>query len=276
MTEEGKEPQKPSRWSTEWWWDVNLLLKKAHTLYQKAEAAGKPTMVAKAASVIIELRKWQPVAGRIRKTLPAALDVLKVFYAPKTWGPGPSIVFPEFDVDKVARQAQTKPMSDRFGNAKYFRLGDKDAFMGPVWIGNDRATLENIIRTGSVLLVEGPFDLLAVRCTCPKVPSMTSLTKKLGWKHLAYLRMLGVQKVFLMFDNELSEIGDTAMIDTTKKLQRKGIAVESLECPAKDASKALESVQKFERLKTLLDGVASQLIATAVTVTDDDDVIEED
>lgn len=276
MTDEGKAPQKPSRWSTEWWWDVDILLKKAHTLYQKAEAAGKSTMVSKAATIITELRNWKPVAGRIRKTLPAALQVLQVFYAPKTWGPGPSIVFPEFDVDGIARQAQTKPMSDRFGNAKYFRLGDKDAFMGPVWIGNDRPTLEAIIRTGSVLLVEGPFDLLAVRCTCPKVPSMTSLTKKLGWKHIAYLRMLGVQKVYLMFDNELSEVGDTAMIDTTKKLQRKGIAVETLECPAKDASKALESVQKFERLKSLLDGVASQLIATAVTVSDDDNVIEED
>jgi hypothetical protein len=273
MTEEGRSPQKPSRWSTEWWWDVDALLKRAHTFYKKAEGLGKPSIIAKASSVIIELRNWQSVATRIRKTLPAALDALQCFYAPKDWGPGPSIVFPEFDVDGVARQAQIKPMSGRFGDAKYFRLGDKDAFMGPIWVGNDRATREAVISSGSVLLVEGPFDLLAVRCVCPRMPSMTPLTKKLGWKHLAWLQMYGVEKVYLMFDNELSEVGGTAMIETTKKLQRRGIAVEMLQCPAKDASKALESVQKFERLKAVLEGAASQVMPSAVII--DNDVIEE-
>jgi L-fucose isomerase-like protein len=85
--------------------------------------------------------------------------------------------------------------------------------------------------------------------------------------------MYGVEKVYLMFDNELSEVGGTAMIETTKKLQRKGIAVEVLQCPAKDASKALESVQKFERLKAILEGAASQAMPSAVTVGND--VIEE-
>ena len=271
---ENEEPKKAPRWASEWWWDVQALLDRAHALYTKAVKAGKPTMPDKAAEVLLELRKWKSVAHRIKSTLPEALKDLQVFYAPEGWGPGPMEVFPEFDVDGKARQAQSKPMSDRFGSGKYFRIGDKDAFMGPIWVGNDPDTVEEIVATASVLLVEGPFDLVAVRATEPRIPSMTSLTKKLGWKHIAYLSMLGVSKVYLLFDSELSEVGDVAMSLTMKKLNQVGIEVEILECPAKDPSKALESIQKFDRLKTLLNGVASRTRPTLVNMVDE--VIEEE
>jgi hypothetical protein len=130
-------------------------------------------------------------------------------------------------------------------------IGEKELMVGPVWIGNDPETIDAIVRTGTVLNVEGPFDLVGVRVAAPTLPSISSTTKKLGKKHIAYLRMLGVERIIQMYDNEKSGVGAAAMESTQWEL-RGEIEVIPLECPAKDPSDALKSVTKFERLRSIL------------------------
>ena len=87
--------------------------------------------------------------------------------------------------------------------------------------------------------MEGPFDLLALRLLCPLYPTMSPLTKRLGKQHVAYLRILGVRRLLLMYDNEAQgvesmeqqerQIGDMQVIPCT--------------CPKKDPSKALEKYE---------------------------------
>jgi hypothetical protein len=100
--------------------------------------------------------------------------------------------------------------------------------------------------------VEGAFDILAARLVCPDVPILSSLTKMLGKHHLAYLTMLGVNQLVLMFDNEEAK-GDRSMGAGNMSMAQqaatiKTMQVTTIDCPASDPSEALKDPEKTKRL----------------------------
>ena len=243
-----------------WYQKVPDLIAKVDGLYAEATAAGKTyTKLSVTQQKIVEARKWQVSLPFIHKNFDRILTELGCFYVPKTLQPGPMIVFPLRDIFGVPTRAQTKPFegSGEFG-PKYMYLGKKSKeFAGPCWIGNDQGTLRRIISQRRVVLVEGAFDLLANRLVAPDVPSLSPLTKSLGHEHQVYLRMLGVDTIYLMFDNEKPkdedhDIGGGEL--SMRALQRdiKDMKVELLYCPSSDPSKCLESYTKALQLRSLL------------------------
>lgn len=218
---------------------------------------------------MVPVRKWDRTASLILPSLREACRTVRCFYIPNNYACGPAFAFPEYDVDGIPKRAQLKPLHDRFGPGKYMTIGEKESMIGPVWLGNDPETIEAIIRTGTVLNVEGPFDLMGVRVAAPSLPSLSSTTKKLGKKHVAYLKMLGVERIIQMYDNEKSGIGAEAMEQTARAL-RGEIDVIQLECPAKDPSDALKSLVKLERLRNILSPYCGGETTLVVEEEDDD------
>ncbi len=224
-----------------WWQDIGKLIEKSITIYDKVEK--DPISIT--ASKIIEERSWivKP------EDLYGAIKDLGFLYIPKKLFPGPMFLFPEIDVEGKLR-AQTKPLHSMFGPGKYFSMGvSKDEFTGPIWLGNDPSTISLILKSGFVVLVEGPFDLLAARAMAPSIPIMSSLTKTIGKKHEEYLRILGVKNIYLMYDND--EAGKKSM-DILPNLV-KTMKITPLECPASDPSDCLKSRLKKEALKRVLE-----------------------
>ena len=222
-----------------WWNDLSELRSRTDRVYAKVER----NIWQVTAEKMIALRKWEV---KEEKLMPI-LEELGIYYVPKTMLPGPMFVFPEYDAMGKLTRAQTKPLHDLFGEGKYHTLGvKKEAFLGPVWLGNSDATLQKVLDTKSVLLVEGPFDLIATRLVT-NAPVMSSLTKSIGEKHEVYLRLLGVEQIYLMFDNETSEAGERSASWLAKTLS---IPTMLLTCPREDPSKCLETVPskiKFKR-----------------------------
>jgi hypothetical protein len=117
-------------------------------------------------------------------------------------------------------------------------------------------------------LVEGPFDLLACWVLAPEVPVMSPLTKRLGNEHQAYLQMLGLRRVYLMFDNELPSAGHSigagnlAMKQHSKDLSRY-FDVRTLLCPSCDPSEALKNGYTAEKLRSILRSVVRHPVSSA-------------
>lgn len=244
-----------------WYQKVPDLVQKINGLYAEATAAGKTyTKLSITQQKVLEAREWQAALPLIQKNFDRILTELNCFYVPKTVQPGPMIVFPMRDVFGIATRAQTKPFegSAEHGAGKYMYLGlPSKEFAGPSWLGNDSATLRRIIERRWVVLVEGAFDLMACRLVCPDVPSLSPLTKSLGPSHQAYLRMLGVDTIFLMFDNEKPKDEDHDMGGgeiSMRALKRdiKDMKVDILYCPASDPAQCLKTFTKTGQLRTLL------------------------
>lgn len=190
---------------------------------------------------------------------------------PQGLAAGPAFVFPIIDTDRKVEYAQTMPLEGSVlgGKSKYRFIGSGP--VGPTWLGNTDETIQTVVSTGQVVLVEGPFDLLACRVLAPEVPVMSPLTKRLGKGHQAYLRMLGLRRVCLMFDNELPSAGHSigagnlAMKQHTKELSRY-FDVRTLLCPSSDPSEALKNGYTSEKLRSMLRGVvrASLVLSTGV------------
>lgn len=226
-----------------WWQDIPRLISRSLAIYEKLEK--DPTQITSAK--IKEQREWVVAEKEI---MPAVRD-LNFLYVPKKLFPGPMFIFPEVDTEGKLR-AQTKPLHTVFGASKYYSIGTaQEDFLGPIWLGNSDNTLELIIKHKLVVLVEGPFDLLACRILAPDVPIMSSLTKNIGKRHQEYLRILGVKNIILLFDND--EPGLVAM--EALKNWIKTMKVSSLLCPAEDPSDCLKSSVKKEMLKALLEQV---------------------
>lgn len=224
-----------------WWNDLNELRVRTEKAYAKAQR----DMWQVTAERMIQLRGWDCSEERL-------IPVLKEFgmyYVPKTLIPGPMFVFPEYDVMGRITRAQTKPLHDLFGEGKYHTLGvKKDAFLGPVWLGNSDRTLEMMMEMRSIVVVEGPFDLIAAKTICPNLPIMSSLTKSMGNQHEEYLKILGVKNVFLLYDND--EAGDKSVYWMDKTF---GIPITKMTCPGSDPSDCLKNSILKTRLKRVLD-----------------------
>jgi hypothetical protein len=245
-----------------WYHQTPDLLKKIDDLYAEATASGKTyTKLSVTQQKVVAARGWSPSLLLTAKNFDRVLTELDCFYVPKNVQPGPMVVFPIRDIEGIPTRCQTKPFegSAEFGPHKYTYLGLKSKeFRGPCWLGNDLATLRRVIEQRRVVLVEGAFDILASRLVVPEdgVPVMSSLTKSLGAGHLAYLRMLGIDTLHLMFDNEKPkenyDIGGGEL--SMRALQRDvtSMKVDILYCPSSDPSECLKSYAKAQQLRNLL------------------------
>jgi hypothetical protein len=223
--------------------DVPRIIAETKLIYQRlVEKYPDKTLEATTIQKIIQERHWEeslPIyEGRFRDVVTR----LGCLYIPKLIIPGPAFIFPMRSADGTYPRAQTKPLE---GSAlwsvdgKYQYVGDKEKYIGPNWLGNDPETIRQIIETQSVMCVEGPFDLLAMRLICPSFPIMSPLTKKVGKNHIAYLRILGVKRLLLMYDNEIQ--GEESMEQQRRNI--KVMQVITCECTKKDPSKALEKYE---------------------------------
>jgi hypothetical protein len=250
------------RYRDGWYQDVPLLIQKADALFAAWRDEGKPqdrfSKAAVTKNKIYDSRGWLPSKTMIDKNFDAALKTLNPFYLPTAQPPGPAFVFPLRDLDNVCRQAQVRPVkgSPLFGKDKYLTLGYAHVFKGPRWFGNDWETIRLIIKARTVVLVEGPFDLLACRLIAPGTPALCTLTKKVSDDHIDYLSILGVKTIHLMFDNEKDGDTNRKALNTTRKMIRERCVtkmnVEMQTCPEHDASKALQKRLTALELRNLL------------------------
>jgi hypothetical protein len=215
-----------------WWNDLNELRSRTDKLYERI---GRDIWQV-TAEKMIELRGWKVKEPEV---IPV-IQELGAYYVPKKMFPGPMFVFPETDASGHLTRAQTKPLHDLFGEGKYHALGvNRKEFLGPIWLGNTDPTLEQILQLKSAVLVEGPFDLIATRILSPHFPILSPLTKTIGSHHIAYLKILGVKSLYILFDNEESEAG---FISKQIISRDSGFRVDALgECPGGDPSAALQS-----------------------------------
>jgi hypothetical protein len=243
--------------STGWFQDVHKLIEENDTLFA--------TKLQLTRDKIVELRGWEPSLMFTQANFDQVLAEMNIFYVPKVMEPGPVIVFPQRDLYGNYRRARVKPVGWELilnGEVtRYPAIGIKQEFKGPAWLGNSREMLVRIIKAKAVLLVEGPFDILAVRLLYPELPVLSAATDYIGSKHWDYLRILGVRKVYVMFDQDAGDgngrggAGTEAMNNMVRKVKRNlhwKMAVQPLVCPAKDPSKALESYLGATKLRMLL------------------------
>ena len=186
------------------WSMMCRLARETDEAYARLAELGKPSKLAVTKAKIYANRRWKAASAYIEKNFDAVLERMNVFYLPKALAPA-AFVFPLRDLDGRWGQAQVRPFEDSplfLPDHKYRRLGVPYAFNGPAWCGNDDETLRQVITKRAVTLVEGPFDILACKLLVRiRARSLSSLTKGVTQDHADYLRILGVNRINLMFDN---------------------------------------------------------------------------
>jgi hypothetical protein len=242
----------------EWWQtDVARVMQETEDFYTRVAAVNPDkAKLPFTKKKTIEVRGWASTLRMYEKNFESVLKQLGFFYIPNRLVPGPAFIFPIQDAEGKFTSAQTKPLecSVLSGLGKYRYIGSKP--FSPRWLGNDHATLKKIIDGRKVMVVEGPFDLLAVRLLCPEVPIISPLTKVVGVQHRAYLRMLGVTDLLLMYDNEEAKEGKTegagnlSMIQQTSTI--KEMRVTPLFCPKSDPSECLKNELYAEKLRKII------------------------
>lgn len=242
------------------WWetDVERVLAETTVFYDRvAELHPNKNKLTFTKGKVVEAREWAPTLKMYDKHFEEVLKQLGFTYIPNRIIPGPAFIFPIRDVDGKLSCAQTKPLEGSMlavPGMKYRYIGNKPA--GPRWLGNDHQTLKKIIELRKVMLVEGPFDLLAARLLCPNVPIMSPLTKTAGKNHITYLRMLGVNTLLLMYDNEEAKGGKAAGAGNMSMEQQaasiKTMKVTPLICPKSDPSVCLKTPIYAEKLKSTI------------------------
>ena len=238
--------------------DVRYLIQETEALYaQQIIPKGGPDRWQAAADRIVPHRKWEPALPVIRTNLYPILKELDVFFVPKHLQPGPCFVFPHWDTTGEPVRGKIRPvgwdliMRDMKSGtdtiAKYGLLGLKHEFKGPTWMGNSDRVIGLMMKLKFVILVEGPFDVLACRLLFPDLPVMSSGTKSLNEQHLTYLKVLGVETVVLLFDNEKGKLagdygaGKRASLGVSRAIVAMGMQPIVRMCPSKnDPSACLE------------------------------------
>lgn len=254
----------PYERAPEWYEDIPNLLTETEQLYDRIVAKwpnrGKRTVTGQK---MVEVRGWQAsmrlIAGNFH-----ILDELEVAYIPKVMQPGPCFLFPLRDADGKYRYAQVKPLPGSVigGTGKYRFIGSEP--LGPRLMGFVHSTIEQVLNSRSVVVVEGAFDCIACKLLSPDVPVLSPLTKKLSLRmHVPVLRMLGVRTLYLMYDNEASGQGNKAMEVEAQTLS-KFFNVQILLCPATDPSEALKSATVASKLKRMLDSTRFPKASEAV------------
>jgi hypothetical protein len=243
--------------SEEWFHDIPKVMEKTDALYAELVKAGKTSGRNETTKKkIYENRGW--LKRFVEPNFDSVLNRLQVFYLPKALRPGPAFVFPLRDLEGRYNQAQCRPFPESYlfmPDHKYRRLGTEKPFKGPLWFGNDLATIEQVIKKETVCLVEGPFDLLACKLLVPDAPVLTPLTKGIGEDQLDYLLILGVKHIVIMFDNEKSGQGRRGAELAKSRAERGGVETHSVSCPATDPSDALKTESNIIELELILKGL---------------------
>lgn len=244
--------------------DVRYLIEQTDLLYeQQIIPRGGPTKWQAAADRCIDRRNWRPSLPMIESNLEPIFRELNIFYVPKQLVPGPGFVFPKYDTTGEPTKGKFNPLGwELFLSntlAKYAALGLNHEFKGPHWIGNSDRVLQAMIRTRSVVLVEGPWDLVACRVISPDIPTITPETKLMNEMHFQYLKALGVARLVYLFDNEYSTkregaagAGYAAQTGMSREARKYGFSTETLLCPKEDPSACLKDRRSALALKNLL------------------------
>jgi hypothetical protein len=244
---------------------VPWMIRNTDEFYEtKVVPKGFPGKFALTAIRIVESRGWQPTERLFKSQIEDVLRELNYFYVPKQIQPGPAFVFPLRDIQGPYRVARMKPLFDLIINgtpARYAFLGNKHNVLGPNWLGMSPETIGRIIEKRFVCLVEGPFDQLACRLMAPDVPTISTGTKTFNEKHMAYLRLLGVRRVYLMFDNDELREGKQLGAGEIAAERLKGIwthklegliDIRKLQPPAADPSDCLKALRSALSLRDTL------------------------
>jgi hypothetical protein len=251
------------RWIEEpWAKNPEILIEALERFYRLAIKLGKVKTPAETTlKKVMKIRGWCSMVpqGNLLK----AIQDLELVYVPEGLAPGPGLLFPIRDVSGEIKRAHIRVNDEEVYGVRYISAVDRSLFIGPPWLGTDDATLAGIIQTGEVMVMEGPVDLLAIRTMEPRLPAICSLTKKLGRLHWDYLKMLGVSKVYMMFDNEAK--GDAAVESAEQR--HTDFEIVHVTCPAKDPAKCLESIIKTRTLQKTL----SALVTAPTTILEEDD-----
>jgi hypothetical protein len=232
------------------WKDINWLIQNTQEFYDTyVTPKGLGDRFTLAKEKIIKKREWGPSLQYTDAHFDAVIRELGIFYVPAQMKPGPCIVFPQMDYRSILTTAKFYPFYElSFGGppAKYASLGKVEEGT-PSWFGDTDHFLKSVHHFHSVLIVEGFFDLLAIRLLAPHVPVISSGTKRLNDAHIDYLGLLGVKTGHLMFDNEPAKdgkpdgAGNMAMTDIIRKYNgRHGIQWSNQRLNEEDASDSLK------------------------------------
>lgn len=254
----------PERWIDQpWAKNPEVLIESLANLYREAILRGKATTVAEVAlKKAMLVRKWCPLVPQ--KALLRAIEDLELIYVPKGLSPGPGFLFPVRDATGEIRRAVIRVNDETVYGTRYITAGDRAQFVGPSWAGMTPWCMGRILETHAVLVVEGPWDLVAVRTVAPGIPSVSPLTKKLTAMHWVVLRILGVERVYTMLDN------DNPGRQAGERLKDKhpDVEVTIVQCPSKDPADALQTPSKLQGLQRAL---ASVILDTPTTIIQEED-----
>jgi hypothetical protein len=246
--------------------DVRYLIAQTQELFEaQIIPKGGPDRWQAAVDRVVPHRKWESSLSLFKQNLYPILKEMDIFYVPKQIAPGPCFIFPHVDATGESVRGTMRAMGwDLILNntvSKYAELGRDFEFKGPSWIGNTDKVIALMMRLRFVILVEGPFDVLACRLLYPELPVMSSGTKSLNDMHFQYLKVLGVRQINFLFDNEPGKkpgergAGEIAAMGMSKLATALGLIPKIHYCPSKnDPSACLESLQSAIALKSFLSG----------------------
>lgn len=254
----------PERWIDQpWAKNPEVLIESLAKFYREAIRQGKVTTVAEMArKKAMVVRGWCPMVPQ--EPLLQAIEDLEMIYVPKGLNPGPGFLFPVRDATGEIRRAVIRVNDETVYGTRYITAGDRDKFVGPSWAGMTPWCMERILDTHAVLVVEGPWDLVAVRTVAPDIPSVSPLTKKLTSMHWDILTILGVERVYTMLDND--NPGQKA--GERMRDKHPDTEVVLVKCPSKDPADTLKDPSKLQGLQRAL---ASVILSTPTTIIQEED-----
>lgn len=221
-----------------------VMLKQAANLYTEENLNWVDRTVEK----VIAWRKWDASPDEVRPVI----EQSGVRFIPKqiVSEGGGAYSFPVFDPLGYLSLAQLRfvhPVGE--SQTRYVLIGNQSEHLGPRWFGLDPGTLERLTLTRTVLIVEGPFDVLACRIILgADIPVLCPLGKKLYDDHVRDLQCLGVVKILAMFDSD--EAGASAKLPSipTRRGHKQDVERTILRCPGKDPSDCLKDLKTAKLL----------------------------
>lgn len=212
-----------------------LILQAARDKY----ASKNIEMYQESAKRLIKFRGWDATVEEVAPVLKEA----DVFFIPSGILEEPGFGFPINEPEccfmTLLHVRYLRPLMPIGIKAK--TIGFKNAMAGPSWFGMDKKTLNQIITQKSVLIVEGPMDLIACRVILgPNIPVLSVLGRTISRRHELDLHLLGVESVYSMWDQDAA--GRSAKIPDS--ISRKVY----LRCPSNDPSDCLKSLQLAKQL----------------------------
>lgn len=214
--------------------DPLCLLRSARKLYDSSGL----DWVTHTTGKLIKFRHWETTVDELRPII----EQSGVKYIPTSLLAEPAYLFPIHSPHGSITMAQVRyvrPVGP--SNMRYQVLGHSAWHCGPIWIGMDEPTRTQIIRTRTVMIVEGPMDVLACRVVLGlNLPVICGLGKTLTNKHEIDLKLLGVQRVLCMWDQDVA--GQLARMPESFPERVR------LRCPAKDPSDCLGSYELGRKL----------------------------